>query len=114
MILNKFKCGLPKLPLLSPRLWPYYPGVNPFEQMKRGLAVGLALVVSGCAASSQSQAVTTSDPWAAQAEILRRNFDAAVASGSKHSEKVVKIAGEAFAPIQNRVSIAVEKVKQAA
>lgn len=49
-----------------------------------------------------------------QGEILRRNFDAAVASGSKHSEKVVKIAGEAFAPIQNRVSIAVEKVKQAA
>ncbi|MFM5949250.1 MAG: phasin family protein [Novosphingobium sp.] len=49
-----------------------------------------------------------------QSEILRRNFDAAVASGSKHSEKVVKIAGEAFAPIQNRVSLAVEKVKQAA
>lgn len=49
-----------------------------------------------------------------QSEILRRNFDAAVASGSKHSEKVVKIAGDAFAPIQNRVSLAVEKVKQAA
>lgn len=49
-----------------------------------------------------------------QGEILRRNFDAAVASGSKHSEQVVKLAGEAFAPIQNRVSIAIEKVKQAA
>jgi phasin family protein len=49
-----------------------------------------------------------------QGEILRRNFDAAVASGSKNSEKVVKIAGEAFAPIQNRVSLAIEKVKQAA
>jgi phasin family protein len=49
-----------------------------------------------------------------QGEILRRNFDAAIATGSKNSEKVVKIAGEAFAPIQNRVSLAIEKVKQAA
>jgi phasin family protein len=49
-----------------------------------------------------------------QGEILRRNFDAAVATGSKNSEKVVKMAGEAFAPIQNRVSLAIEKVKQAA
>ena len=49
-----------------------------------------------------------------QGEMLRRNFDAAVASGSKYSEKTVKLAGEAFAPIQNRVSLAVEKVKQAA
>ena len=49
-----------------------------------------------------------------QGEILRRDFDAAVAAGSKNSEKVVKIAGEAFAPIQNRVSLAIEKVKQAA
>lgn len=49
-----------------------------------------------------------------QGEILRRNFDAAVASGSKHSEKAVKIAGEAFAPIQNRVAKTIEMVKQAA
>jgi polygalacturonase len=69
---HKFKCGLPKLPLSPPGLWPYHPDVNPFEQMKRGLAVGLVLAVSGCAASSQSRTVTTPDPWAAQAEILRR------------------------------------------
>ena len=49
-----------------------------------------------------------------QGEILRRNFDAAVATGSKNSEKAVKLANEAFAPIQNRVSLAIEKVKQAA
>ena len=49
-----------------------------------------------------------------QGEILRRNFDAAVATGSKNSEKVVKLAGDAFAPISTRVSLAVEKVKQAA
>ena len=57
---------------------------------------------------------TPADFFKLQGEILRRNFDAAVASGSKHSEKVVKVAGEAFAPIQSRVSLAIEKVKQAA
>lgn len=57
---------------------------------------------------------TPADFFKLQGEMLRRNFDAAVASGSKHSEKAVKLAGEAFAPIQNRVSLAVEKVKQAA
>lgn len=49
-----------------------------------------------------------------QGEILRRNFDAAVATGSKHSEAMVKLANEAFAPLSTRVSLAVEKVKQAA
>jgi phasin family protein len=49
-----------------------------------------------------------------QGELLRRNFDAAVASGSKNSEKVVKLANDAFAPIQDRVSLAIEKVKKAA
>ena len=57
---------------------------------------------------------TPADFFKLQGEMLRRNFDAAVASGSKYSEKTVKLAGEAFAPIQNRVSLAVEKVKQAA
>lgn len=49
-----------------------------------------------------------------QGEILRRNFDAAVASTSKHSEMALKLANDAFAPISTRVSLAVEKVKQAA
>ena len=49
-----------------------------------------------------------------QGEILRRNFDAAVATGSKRSEAVLKLANDAFAPISTRVSLAVEKVKKAA
>lgn len=57
---------------------------------------------------------TPADFFKLQGEILRRNFDAVVASGSKHSEAVVKLANDAFAPISSRVSIAVEKVKQAA
>jgi len=60
-------------------------------------------------------AVTSpADFFKLQGEILRRNFDAAMATGSKRSEALVKLANEAFAPVQNRVSIAVEKVKQAA
>jgi phasin family protein len=49
-----------------------------------------------------------------QGEIMRRNFDAVMASGSKHSETVVKLANEAFSPLQSRVSLAIDKVKQAA
>lgn len=49
-----------------------------------------------------------------QGEILRRNFDAAVATGSKNSEAVLKLANDSFAPISSRISIAVEKVKKAA
>ena len=69
---QKFKCGLPKLPLLSPGVWPYHPGVNPFEQMKRSLAVALVLAGSGGAARSESRAVPAPDPWAAQQAILKR------------------------------------------
>ena len=49
-----------------------------------------------------------------QGEIMRRNFDAAVATTSKNSETMVKLMGDAFAPISTSVSLAVEKVKQAA
>lgn len=49
-----------------------------------------------------------------QGEIARRNFDAMVSYGSKRTEAWVKLYNEAFAPISNRVSVAVEKVKTAA
>jgi phasin family protein len=49
-----------------------------------------------------------------QGEIVRRNFDAMVSYGSKRTEAWVKLYNEAFAPISNRVSVAVEKVKTAA
>ena len=57
---------------------------------------------------------TPADFFKLQGEIMRRNFDAAVATTSKNSEAMVKLAGDAFAPISTRVSLAVEKVKQAA
>ena len=49
-----------------------------------------------------------------QSELLRRNFDAAVATGSKNTEAMFKLTNEAFAPISTRVSMAVEKVSKAA
>ncbi len=49
-----------------------------------------------------------------QTVLMRKQFDAAVAAGSKNSEAVLKLANEAFQPISTRVSLAVEKIKHAA
>ena len=49
-----------------------------------------------------------------QSKLFKKNFDAAVATGSKKSEAVLKLANEAFQPISTRVSLAMEKVKKAA
>ena len=49
-----------------------------------------------------------------QGEIARRNFDAAIALGSKNTEKLVKLSNESFAPISNRISVAADKISKAA
>ncbi len=49
-----------------------------------------------------------------QSAMLRKQFDATVAASSKNSEAMLKLASEAFQPISNRVSLAVEKIKHAA
>jgi hypothetical protein len=49
-----------------------------------------------------------------QNAMLRKQFDAAMAVSSKNSEAMLKLASEAFQPISNRVSLAVEKIKHAA
>ncbi|MCB2076183.1 MAG: phasin family protein [Novosphingobium sp.] len=49
-----------------------------------------------------------------QTEIMRRNFDTAMAKGSKNSEAMLKLASDTFAPISARFSLAIEKVKKAA
>ena len=49
-----------------------------------------------------------------QANLMRRNFEAAVAYGTKSSAAATKLANEAFAPISARVSLAVEKLNKAA
>ena len=49
-----------------------------------------------------------------QGEIARRNFDAMVATASKNTEAMIKLANDAFAPVSNRMSLAAEKVAKAA
>jgi phasin family protein len=57
---------------------------------------------------------TPTDFFKLQSELMRRNFDTFVATGSKHSEEMVKLANEAFAPLSTRMSLAMEKAKLAA
>ena len=82
---------------------------------KAYVAEGKSVVETVTADVKEIAAVKTpADFFKLQGEIMRRNFDAAVAATSKNSEAMVKLAGDAFAPISTRVSLAVEKVKQAA
>ena len=48
-----------------------------------------------------------------QGKIMRRNFDVLVATGSKNTEAVMKLANESFAPISGRVNLAAEKLAKA-
>lgn len=57
---------------------------------------------------------TPTDFFKLQGELAKKNFDSAVAFGTKSSEAWLKLAGDVFAPISGRVNLAVEKVKAAA
>lgn len=49
-----------------------------------------------------------------QGRIARRNFDAMVATTSKNTEAMMKLASDVFAPLSGRVNVAVEKISKAA
>lgn len=49
-----------------------------------------------------------------QSAILRRNFDHAIEFNAKASETMLKLVGDAFAPLSARAHLVVEKVKKAA
>ena len=49
-----------------------------------------------------------------QSEMVRKNFDSAVAYGSKNTETYLKLMSDAFAPLSSRVSLAVERARQVA
>jgi phasin family protein len=101
--------------------------VEALVESSKILASGLQELTKGYAAESKSafEALTAefkslaavkspSELLEKQSTLLRKQFDAAVAASSKNSEAVLKLANEAFQPISNRVSIAVEKVKHVA
>lgn len=49
-----------------------------------------------------------------QGKIMRRNFDSLVATGSKNTEAVLKLANDSFAPLSGRMSLAAEKLAKVA
>ncbi|MBT2132916.1 TIGR01841 family phasin [Croceibacterium sp. LX-88] len=49
-----------------------------------------------------------------QSKILRRNFEALVATGSKNTEAVLKLSKDTFAPLSGRVNLAAEKLAKVA
>ena len=49
-----------------------------------------------------------------QTKLVKKSFDTAVAQTSKNSEAFIKLAGDVFQPISNRVSVAVDSFKKAA
>lgn len=91
------------------------------------LATGVKAMGEAYVAETKSAYETMTADWKAlvsvkspteffelQTKLARKNFDAAVATGSKKSEEVLKLANEAFQPISTRFSLAMEKIKQAA
>ncbi|HKT85181.1 MAG TPA: phasin family protein [Novosphingobium sp.] len=57
-------------------------------------------------------AKSPTDFFKIQSDMMRKNFDSAVAYGSKNSEAVLKLVSDAMAPISGRISLAMEKVRQ--
>jgi phasin family protein len=101
--------------------------VEAMVESSKILASGLQEMTKGYAAESKSAFETLAaeiksmtsvksptELLEMQSSLLRKHFDAAVAASSKNSEAMLKLANEAFQPISNRVSLAVEKIKHAA
>lgn len=57
-------------------------------------------------------AKSPSDFFKIQGDMMRKNFDSAVAYGAKNSEAMLKLMSDAIAPISGRVSVAMDKVRQ--
>lgn len=58
-------------------------------------------------------AKSPTDFFKIQGDMMRKNFDTAVAYGSKNSETMLKLMSDVMAPISGRVSIAMEKARSA-
>ncbi|GGY94452.1 phasin family protein [Novosphingobium colocasiae] len=56
-------------------------------------------------------AKSPTDFFKLQGDLMRKNFDSAVAYGSKSSETMLKLASDVIAPISGRVSLAMEKAR---
>ncbi|MCX7284302.1 MAG: TIGR01841 family phasin [Novosphingobium sp.] len=86
------------------------------QEMTKGYVAETKSVFETMTADAKDLTTVTSPTefFQKQSALMRKNFDAAVAASSKNSEAMLKLATEAFQPISTRVSLAVEKMKQAA
>ena len=57
---------------------------------------------------------TPAELFQLQGKIARRNFDALVATSTKNTEAMFKLANDAFAPLTGRVNVAAEKLAKVA
>ena len=91
------------------------------------LTAGLQELTTGVVAESRSAfealtadakelaaATSPADFFKLQSDFAKKQIDAVVAMTAKHSEALLKLAGEVTAPISGRVTEAVEKIKTAA
>ena len=58
-----------------------------------------------------AEAKTPAEFMSLQAELAKANFDRMISEGSKMTERMVKLAGDAMQPVSNRASVNAEKVK---
>ncbi len=65
------------------------------------------------AARAMTTVKTPNELMQLQSDFAKAQFDAAVAEMSKLSETMVKLAGEVFEPMQNRIAVATDKIKGA-
>ena len=63
------------------------------------------------AARAMTTVKTPNELLQLQNDFAKTQFDSAISEMSKLSEMMVKMAGEVFEPVQNRIAIAAEKVK---
>jgi len=66
------------------------------------------------AVKTYAGAKTATELMQLQGDFARKSFDQFVAQTSRNSEAMLKLAGEAFQPISNRLAVAATKIKTAA
>jgi len=49
-----------------------------------------------------------------QTEVARKSFDTLVSQGSKNTESMIKLAGDIFQPLSNRMAVVSDLLKKAA
>ena len=67
---------------------------------------------ASAAVKSLADAKSTTEVFQLQSELARASFDRAVAEGSKLTEQLVKLAGEAVQPLSNRASLNAERINE--